>query len=315
MDVQLGLLAAFAALAFVVPGLFGNALLYAHIRSKVEHALAANATMEDACTMLKRSATSRQRLIGLALLNAVLLGAVVGGYFAFPDAGQMGAATQITAQARNAVVGKTLELAAVPVATASAPALAPAALASAPLPGTAAVALAASAPIASVSAPQLAASAPLVAASAPQVKASVPTAASPASAPLVAASSPVKTASAAKTVKTVPAKVAAPQKPKAKPPASPASAAGNGKAVPGAIAQNKDPRFLINVGLFADENNTRNTYTKLTDAGLNVLSNEINGKKGKLTRIRVGPFASQAEADRAAEKIRALKLDAVVVSQ
>jgi DedD protein len=80
-------------------------------------------------------------------------------------------------------------------------------------------------------------------------------------------------------------------------------------------AQSKDTRFLINVGLFADENNIRNIYTKLSDAGLNVLSNEITGKKGKLTRIRVGPFASQAEADRAAEKIRALKLEAVVVSQ
>lgn len=75
------------------------------------------------------------------------------------------------------------------------------------------------------------------------------------------------------------------------------------------------PRFIVNVGLFADENNTRNTYTKLNDAGLNVLSNEITTKKGKLTRIRVGPFATQAEADRAAEKIRRLKLEAVVVPQ
>ena len=77
----------------------------------------------------------------------------------------------------------------------------------------------------------------------------------------------------------------------------------------------KNVRFLINVGLFADEKNTRNTYTKLNDAGLNVLSNEITTKKGKLTRIRVGPFATKAEADRAAEKIKGLKLDAVVVSQ
>lgn len=78
---------------------------------------------------------------------------------------------------------------------------------------------------------------------------------------------------------------------------------------------NSDKRFIVNVGLFADENNTRNAYTKLNDAGLNVLSNEITSKKGKLTRIRVGPFPTQAEADRAAEKIRSLKLDAVVVPQ
>jgi cell division septation protein DedD len=37
--------------------------------------------------------------------------------------------------------------------------------------------------------------------------------------------------------------------------------------------------------------------------------------RGKLTRVRVGPFASKAEADAAVKKIHELKLDAVVIQQ
>ena len=74
-------------------------------------------------------------------------------------------------------------------------------------------------------------------------------------------------------------------------------------------------KFLINVGLFADDNNARNAYVKLQDAGLPALSQEIKSSKGKRTRVRVGPFETQAEAERAAERIRALQLDAAVFKQ
>jgi DedD protein len=74
-------------------------------------------------------------------------------------------------------------------------------------------------------------------------------------------------------------------------------------------------KFLINVGLFADANNARNAYVKLQDAGLPALSQEVTSSKGPRTRVRVGPFESQPEADRAAEHIRALKLDAAVFKQ
>ena len=306
MDVQLGLLAAFGVLALVIPGVFGNALLYEHCRTRVEKALAANPTLEDACAMLKRSAPSRQGLVGLALGNALLIGTGVSAYVAFPDASQLGLSTTNPVQARNAVAGKTLDLATVPVAPASAASAVPAA--------------AASAPSVSVSAPPLVA--PALSASAlspvPPPKLAASGTAAPASgieSPQPRTSAPVKAASAPKATNKAPAKAATEQKSKTKQPSAPATAAAKGKVAADADAQKKDTRFLINVGLFADDNNIRNTYTKLSDAGLNVLSNEITGKKGKLTRIRVGPFASQAEADRAAEKIRALKLDAVVVSQ
>jgi cell division septation protein DedD len=66
------------------------------------------------------------------------------------------------------------------------------------------------------------------------------------------------------------------------------------------------------VGLFADENNARNAYTKLKDAGLPATSQEVKSSKGPVTRIRVGPFETEAEADRAADAVRGLHLDAQV---
>jgi cell division septation protein DedD len=69
------------------------------------------------------------------------------------------------------------------------------------------------------------------------------------------------------------------------------------------------------VGLFADPNNARNAYVKLQDAGLPAVSQELKSSKGPRTRVRVGPYESLAEADRAAERIRALQLEAAVIRQ
>lgn len=320
MDVQLGLLSALGVLAFALPGLFGNALLYTACRKKMEHALSVSATLEDACALLRRAASSRQRMIGLAIGNGVLIAALVGAYLEFPDAARMGVATPNSGQARKASTGKTVDLAALPNSASSAPAFTASAL----------PASVASAPAALASAPASTASAP---AAPPAVAASAT--ATPASTPAMVASAPLATASAISAV--APASASSAQKTPSQAAATaprPAtkSSAASAKVPPkttvkkpettpakppkgGAPLADKNPRFLVNVGLFADENNTRNAYTKLNDAGLNVLSNEITTKKGKLTRIRVGPFATQVEADRAAEKIKGLKLDAVVVSQ
>jgi len=72
--------------------------------------------------------------------------------------------------------------------------------------------------------------------------------------------------------------------------------------------------YFINVGLFADQNNALNAYTRLTDAGVTATKGTVKGPRGTFTRVRAGPYATQAEADKAAETIRSLKLDAVVVA-
>lgn len=70
--------------------------------------------------------------------------------------------------------------------------------------------------------------------------------------------------------------------------------------------------FVVNVGLFADENNARNAHTKLVDAGLPAYQQAVKGPRGRFTRVRVGPFDTEVEAQTAAEKIQALGLDAMV---
>jgi cell division septation protein DedD len=70
--------------------------------------------------------------------------------------------------------------------------------------------------------------------------------------------------------------------------------------------------FYINAGLFAVSSNGRNAYKILEDAGLPVFSDVVKTKKRTLTRVRVGPYATRAQADAAATKIHGLKLAAIV---
>jgi hypothetical protein len=87
--VEMGLLALLALLSVVVPGAFGNTLLHAASRKKMALALAANTTVPEACAMLEKQASSKQRLIWIALANAVLVGATVGISMALPDADRL----------------------------------------------------------------------------------------------------------------------------------------------------------------------------------------------------------------------------------
>lgn len=68
----------------------------------------------------------------------------------------------------------------------------------------------------------------------------------------------------------------------------------------------------MQVGIFADSNNARNAMVKLMDAELPVVSKDIRFPRGNRTRIHAGPFDTAAEAEAAAEKIRALALEARV---
>jgi cell division septation protein DedD len=66
------------------------------------------------------------------------------------------------------------------------------------------------------------------------------------------------------------------------------------------------------VGLFADDNNARNAYVKLMDAGLPAFKQAFNTSKGKRTRVRVGPFETEAQAEINANRIQTLGLEAQV---
>jgi DedD protein len=73
-------------------------------------------------------------------------------------------------------------------------------------------------------------------------------------------------------------------------------------------------RLVVQVGAFADAAKAREVRLKLEKAGLKTSPQVADRKEGKRTRVRVGPFASKAEADQAALKIKALDLPATILS-
>ena len=214
------LMLVFSILAFVVPGLFGDAAFYIHCRKKMTQALQANDQVEDACAVLQRRASTRRRLIGLALVNLVLLGALAGVYSVFTEVSTLANSALHRDTPGNLAIGRATE--------------------AVPTPNTAPTPLAA------------AVSSPTVPASAPQLPTKVP-------------------------------------------------------------AKTAESHYLINVGLFAKDNNARNAHARLVDAGLPSFTQVLETSKGKRTRVRVGPFETEAQAQEAVEKIHGLKLDAVII--
>jgi DedD protein len=73
-------------------------------------------------------------------------------------------------------------------------------------------------------------------------------------------------------------------------------------------------RYVVQVGAFAEKEKARMAQQKLDRAGLKNYTNVAETKNGPRIRVRAGPFASRAEADRAAEKIKGLALPAAILS-
>jgi DedD protein len=75
-----------------------------------------------------------------------------------------------------------------------------------------------------------------------------------------------------------------------------------------------DARFVVQVGAFADPAKARATRLKVERAGLKTYTNVTETKDGKRVRVRVGPFTTRAEADKAAGKIKGLDLPAAILT-
>ena len=90
----------------------------------------------------------------------------------------------------------------------------------------------------------------------------------------------------------------------------------NGKAMdpPIAAAADSEVRFIVQVGAFADEAKAVEVRQKVERAGLKTYTHVANTPAGKRTRVRVGPFATKADADKAASKIKTLDLPAAILT-
>ena len=82
---------------------------------------------------------------------------------------------------------------------------------------------------------------------------------------------------------------------------------------PAKAAKPSDERLVIQVGAYTDATKIREARQKLEAAGFKTYTQVIDSKDGKRTRVRVGPFDSKAEADKNAQKIRKLQLDAAIL--
>lgn len=85
-----------------------------------------------------------------------------------------------------------------------------------------------------------------------------------------------------------------------------------------ALLEGKDStagKVIIQVGAFSDADKVREVRRKLEQAGLKTYTQTVEGKDGKRsTRVRVGPFDSRAEADKAAARVRKLDLPANLIA-
>lgn len=73
-------------------------------------------------------------------------------------------------------------------------------------------------------------------------------------------------------------------------------------------------RFIVQIGAFADNTKAQEVRHKVERSGMKTYTHVAETKEGKRTRVRVGPFATRAEADRAAEKLRGLGLAPAVLT-
>ncbi|MBC7718627.1 MAG: SPOR domain-containing protein, partial [Chitinophagaceae bacterium] len=76
----------------------------------------------------------------------------------------------------------------------------------------------------------------------------------------------------------------------------------------------RSERLVVQVGAFADADKAHEIRLKLEKAGLKTYTQVTETAAGKRIRVRVGPFASKADADKAASKIKTLDLSATVLT-
>ena len=81
-----------------------------------------------------------------------------------------------------------------------------------------------------------------------------------------------------------------------------------------AAATSPGARFVVQAGAFADAGAAKDARAKLERAGMKTYTHVADTKDGKRTRVRVGPVASLAEADKLAERIKKLDLPAQVLA-
>lgn len=140
-----------------------------------------------------------------------------------------------------------------------------------------------------------------------EAAASVPTP-PPAAPAAVISDKPALPATAAPAASTGNVTAAVAKTPAAEPVASGAASSKAASAADGAA------RFVVQVGAFADPASARDVRLKMEKLGMKTYTQVAETAAGKRIRVRLGPFATRAEADKAQAKSKEAGIAAVVLT-
>jgi DedD protein len=80
-----------------------------------------------------------------------------------------------------------------------------------------------------------------------------------------------------------------------------------------ARADSIEKKYVVQVGAFADASAASDTRSRLEKLGIRSYTQVIETEAGRRIRVRVGPFASREEADKALGKLRAAGLPSALM--
>ena len=274
-----------------VPGFFGNGWYYRLVHQQTMHALEESPSLAQAQARLAQQASS-QKQWRLAAVGQVALWALLG-VFAWHSADS--AQEPEPAPAPERTVGPPQLNFPEPTTTAPPPG------AAAPLaPPESTLAMAPSSAMTETTA----------------------TAAPPGILPITMAEAMPAPAAPAPTPAPAPApKVAAPKAAPAPKAAAPVAKTTRSKPTPPPAAAPKEKpartnsQFYVTLGTYAEVTNAAAVERKVRQAGYAAQSFSTTSNKGVLTRLRAGPFATRAEAEKAQRALRAQRIPASVQEQ
>lgn len=83
---------------------------------------------------------------------------------------------------------------------------------------------------------------------------------------------------------------------------------------PPSAAANDGGRFIVQIGAFAEADKVQDARRKAERAGLKTYTQVAETPDGKRTRVRVGPFQTRADAEKAAETLKKIGLPGAILS-
>jgi DedD protein len=103
-------------------------------------------------------------------------------------------------------------------------------------------------------------------------------------------------------------------KPATKPDAKPDTKTETKPSADAKPAASAEGRYVVQVGAYAEATSLRDARQKVEKIGFKTYTQVVGPKTALRTRVRVGPFSTKAEADKAAEKIKKLNLPAAILA-